>query len=382
MDLKSVDFVMESVGCRRLEGGSGRGPSRSPEVFMSSSATALPASQATATSVGFFDAAGVVKKTGSYSRERAVVLLGLSGILVGALVATILVTGALSYVSKAAAGVVFLAACLAAVFLLMPYIDRKFFAMRAAFAFLVTEVIVRGGSNAEGSPSARAQAFLTERFGDLGPVCDAHQDVRRIVVSFFRTFDKIDQLLPIDLGPVRNALAFLVDRISPRIADLAISLAVARGDRDFGEASKDAIAYVAQNPKPLLGTAIRAYITERFLGGTIGFVTMSISFAAVFAAVNAAAGSAAASSGMPSEGATTVGLFAAIFSALLVGVPIGALVSWFVRTAWLEPIALTMLVVRFHSTIAGQPVDPAMRARIATAAGDMKQVGKLAGLFD
>jgi len=349
---------------------------------MSSPAAALPTSQLATREAGFSDAAALVRRTGSYSRERAMALLGLSGVLVGSLVATIVVTGALSFVSKAAAGVVFLVALLAGVFLLMPYIDRKFFGMRAAFAFLITEVLVHGSTSTEGSPSERAKAFLTERFGDLGPVCDAHNDVRRIVVSFFKTFDKIDQLLPIDLGPVRSALAFLVDRISPRIADLAISFAVARGDRDFAEASKDAIAYVAQNPKPLLGTAIRAYITERFLGGLIGFVTMGGMFTLVFVIVNAAAGDAAATSGIPAEGATTVGIFAAGFSALLVGVPIGALVSWFVRTAWLEPITLTMIVVRFHATIAGQAVDPSMRARIASAAGNLGSANKLAGMFD
>ena len=293
---------------------------------MSSTAAAHAPTGATTDGIGFFDAAKLVKRTGSYTRERAVVLVGLSGVLAGALVATILVTGALSFLSKAAAGVVFLVAVLAAVFLLMPYIDRKFFSMRAAFAFLITEVIVRGSGPQAGSPTERAKAFLTERFGDLGPVCDAHQDVRRIVTSFFRTFDKIDELLPIDLGPVRRALAFLVDRIAPRVADLAISFAVARGDRDFAEASKDAVALVAQNPKTLLSTAIRAYVTERIIGGTVGFIAMSVSFTAVFLIVNALAGDAAATS--------------------------------------------------------GQRVDPAMRARIASAAGDMNQAGKLAGLFD
>ena len=62
--------------------------------------------------------------------------------------------------------------------------------------------------------------------------------------------------------------------------------------------------------------------------------------------------------------------------------PIGALVSWFVRTAWLEPITLTMIVVRFHATIAGQAVDPSMRARIASAAGNLGSANKLAGMFD
>lgn len=339
------------------------------------SATTIP------TDAGFFASRALVKQTGSYPRQRAVAVLGAAGLLAAALGLTIALTVGLSFVSKAACGVVFLIGCLAIAFLLMPYIDKKLFAMRAAYTYILTEIIVRRRAIPDGDTAGMAQRFISEQLGDLGPICDAHNDVQRIVRSFFRTFDKLDSLLPIDLGPVRTALGYVVDRVAPRIADICLSLAVARGDRDFTEASKDAVALVAQNPQAIIGAAVRAHVTERTLSGIAGFVFSAVACTGVFVVVHAATGAAMGDSGIPAEGAEVVGIFAAIFSAALVGLPIGALLSWFLRAAFLEPIGLAMLLVRFHATIAGQRVDPAMRARIEHAAGDLGQASVLGSLF-
>jgi hypothetical protein len=349
---------------------------------MSNPSAAIPNYPLSEREATFFAAAGVVRKTGSYPMERALAVAGHAGMFAGALIVGIGLTVGASYIHKVAAGIVFLALCLGLVFGLLPYVEKRFWAMRAAFAYLVTEMLVRGKPSPTTNASGMAQDFLTQQFGDLGPIAEAHNQVQRIVSSFFKTFDKLDAMLPIDLGPVRKAMAWVTDKISPRIADLALSFAIARGDRDFTEASKDAVAYVAQNPKPIIGTAIRAYITEKVIGGTIGFIFMSIGFAAVFAIVNSMAGDAAATSGMPTEGAQTVGIFAAGFSALLVGIPVGALASWFIRTAFIEPIALTMLIIRFHATIQGQAVDPAMRARIQSASGELREARGVMSFLD
>ena len=165
-------------------------------------------------------------------------------------------------------------------------------------------------------------------------------------------------------------------------ADLALSFATARGDGNLDQASKDAITYVAQNPKPLLGTAIRAYFTEKFLGGTLAFILMTLGFVVVGAIVNARAGDAAVSSGDPTEGAAVMGAFAAAFLGLLVGVPLGMLGSWFLRTAVLEPISLTMLLIRFHTCIQGQAISPSVRARVESAKGELGEPGGMLSFLE
>lgn len=296
----------------------------------------------------------------------------------------IVVTSVLAmYVSKAAAGVVFLALVLGLALGLVPLVERRFFAMRCAFTFLVTEVLLRRGAIPPENTAEAAQQFLTGRFGDLaGPVCDAHNHVVRKVGSFFRTFDRLDEILPVDLGPVRSALGFVVDRVAPHIADLALSYALSRGATDYEQSADDAITYVAQNPKALLGTAVRAWITQRILGALVAMVTLVLFGGATLAAVGAMTARAVSQSGMPAEAQTTVGIFAAIFAAVLVGAPFASLASWFIRTAFLEPVSLTMLLIRFHATIQGQPLDPTIRARLNHAHGTLRATDRLANLFD
>ncbi|MBK6580066.1 MAG: hypothetical protein IPG17_28600 [Sandaracinaceae bacterium] len=350
---------------------------------MYTAANPVPSYRVSEQSASFFAAASVVRKTGSYPFERAVAVLAQMGLLAGSLTVGILLTAVLSmYVHKAAGAIVFLVLCLGLAFGLMPYIDRRLWAMRAAFTYLATKQLVAGQAAPANNAADGAKRFLEEQFGNLGPVADAHNEVQRLVGKFFRTFDKLDELLPIDLEPLRKALGWLTDRVAPRIADLALSFAIARGDGNLDQASKDAITYVAQNPKPLLGTAIRAYFTEKFLGGTLAFVLMTLGFAVVGAIVNALAGDAAVSSGIPDEGAAVMGAFAAAFLGLLVGVPLGMLGSWFLRTAVLEPISLTMLLIRFHTCIQGQPINPSVRARVESAKSDLGEAGGMLSFLE
>ena len=102
----------------------------------------------------------------------------------------------------------------------------------------------------------------------------------------------------------------------------------------------------------------------------------------MFFAVHAATASAMGDSGLPAEGAEVASIFAAIFGAALVGLPLGALLSWFLRTAFLEPVGLAILFTRFHAVTAGQAVDPQMHARIDQAAGTTTSGGVLSGRFD
>lgn len=330
----------------------------------------------------FSAAVRVVRRTGSYPRDRALAVLGHTGLVAGALVAGIALTAGLSLVSRAAAGVVFLLVCLGLALGLMPLIERRFFAMRCALAFLVTEVLLQRGAVPASGTTDAATGFLAQRFGELaGPVYDAHIDVRRRAQRLLRTVDGLGDLLPIDVGPLRSLAGWLVDRVAPRVADLALSHAVARGG-DYATAADDAVTYVAQNARPLLGTATRAWLIERALGWLAGAVALVVAGGATFAAVGALTARAAAGAEVPAEGAQALGIVAALFAATLVGGAFSALASWFVRLAFIEPVCLAMLLIRFHATIQGQPVDAALRARLDDAHHAMGATNHLADLLE
>jgi len=116
-----------------------------------------------------------------------------------------------------------------------------------------------------------------------------------------------------------------------------------------------------------MGSCPKERVTEALaLGGMIaGVLVASIALTAVLAMyVNKTAAGV---------------VFAGLFGSLIIGLPVGALASWFLRTAYLEPRGLTMLLSRFHATTEGQSADPAMKARIEGAASGMNKVSRFAG---
>ena len=109
------------------------------------------------TDASFTAAARIVRGTGSYPMERALAVVAQLGVLGGVLLGGIVLTALLTlYVHKAAGAVVFLLLCLGVAFLLMPAIDRRLWAMRAALTFLVTRQLLTG----EAAPSERAAASI------------------------------------------------------------------------------------------------------------------------------------------------------------------------------------------------------------------------------
>ncbi len=330
--------------------------------------------------LSFLGSASVVRKMGTYSRERVMIALKLGGVIGGLLVVGILITALIGmYLSKTVAGVIFVAVCIGLVLGVMPYVEQQLFEMRAAFAYLATEILVKGQEVPQNDTVAFANQKLEEKLGSLGPVCEVHNQTRSIFWNFFRTFDRFDEVLPIDISYLRSALLWIANRIAPRIADIALSYALVRGEKTLAEDSKDAVALVAQNPKAILSSAVRSYLAERIYGGIFGFIFMAIACVAVFSLTYSASGHMMAGSTLPAEGAKTIGIFAAIFSSLFIGLPIGALASWFLRTAYLEPMGLAMILARFHKTIEGQTANAAMLDQIKNASSNLRNAGGLTG---
>lgn len=60
-----------------------------------------------------------------------------------------------------------------------------------------------------------------------------------------------------------------------------------RNESNYAASADDAVVYVAQNARAILGTALRAWLVERALGFACGAVALAISGGATFAIVAA-----------------------------------------------------------------------------------------------
>jgi hypothetical protein len=174
-----------------------------------------------------------------------------------------------------------------------------------------------------------------------------------VLAAFHRTLDWLGELLPI---PGLDGLARLLDivlRAATRYLDKVIfSYALARGDANAWQSSREGLVYYCQNARPILGTAIRIVILERVLTVVLWLVLL------------APAGLITAA--LPGSVREAGGVVTLVIAALLAGS---------LRAAFIKPLFLIMMMVRFHALIEGQPIRADWDQRLATVSDRFRTLG-------
>jgi hypothetical protein len=163
-----------------------------------------------------------------------------------------------------------------------------------------------------------------------------------IVRAFNRTLDWVANLIPVP--GLDHVMAFVkaVLRASTTYVDESIfSYNLARGDANVYRSSKDGLVYYAQNSKEILKTGVLVVILERVLSFFLFWVIFAPTLALAYLLPNAFGG------WIP-----------------ITAIIAGLLVANSVRQAFLRPLFLTMLLLKFHSLVQGQPIDLAWDQRL------------------
>jgi len=226
---------------------------------------------------------------------------------------------------------------------------------------VLTELITRGQvGNGSESMLAYGKRVVTERFGQVNALFGLNLLVRGILAAFHRTLDWISEILPI---PGLEGLTHLVNiilRAATRYLDKVIlSYNLARGDVEPWQGAREGMVYYAQNAVPILKTAVWIVILERVLTLLLWMLLL----------VPAGAITLMLPSGVRESG----GIVTILVAALLAG-PL--------RAAFLKPLFLIMMMVRFHALIENQPINPDWDARLATISDKFRDLGNqaMAGL--
>ncbi|MBU6499440.1 MAG: hypothetical protein KGJ41_07790 [Rhodospirillales bacterium] len=220
---------------------------------------------------------------------------------------------------------------------------------------VLTELITKGSvGNGQESMFAYGKRVVTERFGQASILFGLNALVRGIVQSFHRTLDWIADLVPI---PGLDSIAQIINMIlkaATRYLDKVIfSYNLARGGDDPWTASREGLIYYAQNAKPVLKTAIWSVILERVLSVFLWFILL------VPAGLITVA--------LPHSAREMGGLMTVFVAILLVG-PL--------RAAFVKPLFLVMMMVRFHASAEGQAINPEWDARLAGLSDKFRTLGR------
>ena len=252
-------------------------------------------------------------------------------------------------------GIVWLVLCLGSAGFLWGTIVRYLLHLLACgHVAVLTELITRGQvGNGSESMLAYGKRVVTERFGQVNALFGLNLLVRGILAAFHRTLDWVNQILPI---PGLESVASLINiilRAATRYLDKVIlSYNLARGDGDPWLGAREGMVYYAQNAVPILKTAVWIVILERVL--TVVLWLLLLAPAATITWM------------LPRAVHEQAGIVTLLVAAILAG-PL--------RAAFLKPLFLIMMMVRFHALIENQPINQEWDARLATISDKFRDLG-------
>jgi len=200
---------------------------------------------------------------------------------------------------------------------------------------VLTRLITEGTTgDPNESQFSYGRRIVVSRFGEVTLLFGFSALVRGILNTFHGTLDTVSGMLPI---PGLSAIASLIDmtaKAATRYLDKVIlSYTLARNDGDPWHSAQDGMIYYCQNAKAILKTSIWIVIMER--------VVSLLLFLLLFVVAGA-----------------TVALPAAV-PEMEAGVTLAAafLLATVIRAAFIKPLFLISMLVRFHTLIEDQPIN-------------------------
>lgn len=221
----------------------------------------------------------------------------------------------------------------------------------AVLTDLVTKGQVGNGSEDQFTYGRRV---VTERFGQVNLLFGLNALVRGVLQSFHSTLDWLSETLPIPGLDSASSLLNLVLKAATRYLDKVIfSYILARNDGDPGRDAREGIIYYCQNAKEILKTSIWMVIQEKVLTVVLWIVMMIP--AALLTLL------------LPQSVREVGGL---------VTVVIAVLMTWAVRSAFVKPIFLIMMMVRYHTLIENQPINEEWDGYLASISQQFSSLGQ------
>jgi hypothetical protein len=219
---------------------------------------------------------------------------------------------------------------------------------------VLTELITKGQlpATAEGQ-FAYGKGVVRARIGQETLLYGLNALVRGIVQSFHSTLDWIAESLPIPgLEGISRVIDIVLKGATRYLDKVIFSYNLARGDEDVWTSSREGLVYYAQNARPILKTAIWSVVLERVLT-----VVLFLLLLAPAAAITLA---------LPSSMREVGGVMTVLVAILLAG-PL--------RAAFVKPVFMAMMMVRFHSAVEGQPINPEWDAQLSAISGQFREFG-------
>lgn len=318
-----------------------------------SSPTAVPSYPLAVRSYSLFSAFGLLLRSLPYALIRFAVLLAFSFATIGWIVVTF--GGAIwlgAHVAPAFGWVWFIAGVLVAGWFWMTLLRYSLHLIECGHVAVLTQLIVQGQvGNGTESMFAYGRRIVSEHFGQVNVLFAMNLLVRGALNAFHRTLDWMAELLPIPgLVAIANLLTAVVRAATRYMDKVVLSYNLARNEENPWTGARDGIVYYCQNARPILETAVWIVIAEFALSIILWLLLLA---------------PAAAITVMLPHSVRGVGALSVIIAVLL---------ALAVRGAFIKPLFLIMILVRFHTAIEGQAIRQDWVARLDQLSGKFRNL--------
>jgi hypothetical protein len=231
--------------------------------------------------------------------------------------------------------------------------------LKCGHIVVLTELITKGRIDDGGKGMfAYGKERVLSRFGQVNILFAVDALVKGVVRTFNRTLDFVANLLPLPgLASIVSFVNAVIYAATTYIDESIFSYGLAREEANPWANAKDGLIYYAQNSKEILKTGVFIVILDKVLTGLIWIVMLAPAF--VFAAL------------LPHSLAGGGFLFAFVLAALLAAN---------VRSAFLQPLFLVMVMIKFHVQVQNQPINREWDARLTGISDKFRELsGKIAG---
>jgi hypothetical protein len=222
---------------------------------------------------------------------------------------------------------------------------------------VLTELVVQGRvGNGSESMFAYGKRVVIEQFGQVNVLFALNMLVRGAVHAVHATLESLGHLLRVPGIELIGRLVTLILRASTRYLDKVIfsyNLACKAPNPWLG--ARDGLVYYAQNAKPVLKQAVWIVVLDYVLTALLWLVLL----------VPAAALTAILPSSVRELGAVLTVGSAVLFA--LAG-----------RAAFVKPIFLVMIMVRFHELVEHQPINREWISRLDQVSARFRSLGERA----
>lgn len=206
------------------------------------------------------------------------------------------------------------------------------YAVKCGHIAVLTELITRGEiSNGNEDMLSYGKRIVIEKFAQVNALFAVDALVDGVIATFNNTLDWIGSLLPIPaLESLMNLVKGILRQTTTYIDETIFSYSLARGETNPWLGAQEGLIYYCQNVKDILKTALYVVILDVVFSAMLWVAFLAPALFVVWITSSKIVGGAA--------------LIASVMCAANA------------RSAFLEPLFLIMVMIRFHTAVENQPI--------------------------